>query len=150
LALSTELQLGKAAEHFVCYDLIYKGYNAFLSDQGLPYDILIDHQSKIYKVQVKSTLRMVTYGTRKDVYSFGLVNGRKNNKTLRFSTVDIMAFFVFDLQKVAYIWMSQLLNWEGNVLTGVQFRDRNMIYNQQTKKNTRYFQDFLELKIENI
>jgi hypothetical protein len=34
--------MGKAAEHLVCADLLMKGYNAFLSAQGLPYDVVID------------------------------------------------------------------------------------------------------------
>jgi hypothetical protein len=39
---SRELEMGKAAEHLVCADLLMKGYNAFLSAQGLPYDVVID------------------------------------------------------------------------------------------------------------
>lgn len=41
LILSKELQLGKAGEHLVCFDLINQGYNAFLADQGLPYDVVV-------------------------------------------------------------------------------------------------------------
>jgi hypothetical protein len=36
------LELGKAAEHIVCADLILAGYRAFLADQGLPYDVVFD------------------------------------------------------------------------------------------------------------
>jgi len=42
MALSKELQIGKAGEHLVCTDLILKGYNAFLSDQGVPFDVLVE------------------------------------------------------------------------------------------------------------
>ena len=54
---SGDLEIGKAAEHLVCYDLLLKGYNAFLSDQGLPYDIIVDLGSRILRVQVKGTRR---------------------------------------------------------------------------------------------
>ncbi len=49
------LNMGKAAEHLVCASLILNGYQAYLSDQGLPYDILIDLGDKILRVQVKAT-----------------------------------------------------------------------------------------------
>ena len=52
---SDDLELGKAAEHLVCADLIMQGYRAFLSDQGLPYDILVDVQGVFVRVQVKAT-----------------------------------------------------------------------------------------------
>ena len=37
---SNMLQIGKAGEYLVCADLILKGYIAFLSEQGLPYDVI--------------------------------------------------------------------------------------------------------------
>jgi hypothetical protein len=36
------LELGKAAEHLVVADLLLQRYRAFLSDQGLPYDAIVD------------------------------------------------------------------------------------------------------------
>ena len=44
---SDDLEVGKAAEHLVCADLITSGYRAFLSDQGLPYDILVDIDGRV-------------------------------------------------------------------------------------------------------
>lgn len=49
--LSKELQIGKAAEHIVTADLILQGYNAFLTDAGLPYDILVDANGDLVRVQ---------------------------------------------------------------------------------------------------
>src|SRR5687767_8883562 len=40
--LSTSLQLSKASEHLACAELILQGFNAFIVDAGLPYDILAD------------------------------------------------------------------------------------------------------------
>lgn len=40
--ISRELQIGKAGEHLVCCDLLTHGFNAFLSDQGLPFDVVTD------------------------------------------------------------------------------------------------------------
>ena len=49
--------MGKAAEHLVCADLLMKGYNAFLSDQGLPFDVVIDLGRRLFRVQVKGTAK---------------------------------------------------------------------------------------------
>jgi BioD-like phosphotransacetylase family protein len=61
------LQIGKAGEHFVCYDLIINGVNAFLADQGLPYDVLADFGNNIKKIQVKTV-------TKKTILSKGGIN----------------------------------------------------------------------------
>ena len=52
---SKQLQVGKAGEYLVCADLIIKGFVAFPSEQGLPYDVLLDTGEKLLKVQVKTT-----------------------------------------------------------------------------------------------
>ncbi|KKK68604.1 hypothetical protein LCGC14_2942380, partial [marine sediment metagenome] len=72
MSLSKELQIGKAGEHLVCFDLIRQGFNAFLADQGLPYDVLIDKGERIYRIQVKTCTKKSTYGKNKDVYRFSL------------------------------------------------------------------------------
>ena len=36
-----DLELGKAAEHLVVADLILSGYRAYLTEQGLPYDVVV-------------------------------------------------------------------------------------------------------------
>lgn len=50
-----DLEVGKAAEHLVVADLILSGYRAYLSDQGLPYDVVIDASGVLLRLQVKST-----------------------------------------------------------------------------------------------
>ena len=52
---SKQLQIGKAGEYLVCADLIMKGFIAFPSEQGLPYDVLLDNGDKLLRVQVKTT-----------------------------------------------------------------------------------------------
>ena len=51
---SNALEIGKAAEHLVCADLIIQGYRAYLSDQGLPYDAVVDVSGHLIRVQIKS------------------------------------------------------------------------------------------------
>lgn len=49
---SRELEIGKAAEHLVCADLILQGHKAFLADQGLSYNVVLDYKNKLWRVQV--------------------------------------------------------------------------------------------------
>ncbi len=51
----SDLEVGKAAEHLVVADLILSGYRAYLTDQGLPYDVVVDVGGRLYRVQVKAT-----------------------------------------------------------------------------------------------
>ena len=46
LRLSDDLQVGKAGEYLVCFDLIMKGFVAYPSEQGLPYDLVLDTGKK--------------------------------------------------------------------------------------------------------
>ena len=50
-----DLQIGKAGEYLVCVDLILQGHISFLSEQGLPYDVIFDYKGRLLKVQVKTT-----------------------------------------------------------------------------------------------
>jgi hypothetical protein len=51
--------MGKAAEHLVCADLLMKGYKAFLSAQGLPYDV-IDLKPRLVSCTGKGTAKPKT------------------------------------------------------------------------------------------
>lgn len=55
LAIVDDLQTGKAGEYLVCADLILNGFVAYPSEQGLPYDVVMDFNGRLLKVQVKST-----------------------------------------------------------------------------------------------
>src|SRR5574343_558670 len=55
LAIVDDFQIGKAGEYLVCADLILKGHIAYPSEQGLPYDVVLDANGRLLKVQVKTT-----------------------------------------------------------------------------------------------
>ena len=65
MTTQSDLQTGVAGEHLVCADLITRGYNAYLSDQGLPYDVVADIGGKLYKIQVKTTSKYRAVPQRK-------------------------------------------------------------------------------------
>ena len=93
--LSNDLQNGLAGEYLVCADLILKGLSAFPSDQGLPYDVVLDIGSKLLKVQVKTTtgVRVVQQRAKETkCYIFNIKrHGKKNNSRYGADEIDIFA-----------------------------------------------------------
>lgn len=102
------LEIGKAAEHLVCADLILSGYRAFLSDQGLPYDVIVDIQGRLIRIQVKSTVeprrvlqRVDTYSPR---YQFSVRRAGKGGKrVIHAAEFDMLALVALDIRQVAYM-----------------------------------------------
>lgn len=126
--LSRELQVGKAAEHLVCCELILRGFNAFLADAGLPYDVLVETVHGVLRVQVKASLTPYRYerkggsriGRVVDGYRFGLRRGR-GFKRIDAASVDVFAFVALDSRRIAYLRTSELLTPDGRVVGLVEF-----------------------------
>jgi hypothetical protein len=124
MRISNALQIGKAGEHLACFDLISNGFNAFLSDQGLPYDIVVDLGGSMVRVQVKTIQKPNSYGKYyKDIYRFSL---RRNTPNGRLSTpaddADYIAFVFMDTKEVQYISTKDLEKPDGTLLTTIDFR----------------------------
>ena len=104
---SKELQIGKAGEYLVCADLILKGFIAFPSEQGLPYDVMLDTGYKILKVQVKTTekpRRVLQRVKKSEFYSFNIKRAGKNGKTIYSKKeIDLFALVCLDTMQVGYL-----------------------------------------------
>lgn len=105
---SKELQIGKAGEYLVCADLILKGFVAFLSEQGLPFDIVMNYNGKLLKIQVKTTQKSREVPQRKNsipAYIFNVGrNGKYNNrKQYAVEHVDLFALVALDSMRIAYL-----------------------------------------------
>lgn len=75
----SNIEMGRAGEYFAIYELIKQGYPAFLSDQGLSYDIAVDIGGVLARGQVKSTERHKDYGKSKNCLRFGTRSGKGMN-----------------------------------------------------------------------
>lgn len=112
---ATAAKFGKAGEHIVCSDLLLGGYDAFMvSDPGAPFDILINFNDELYKVQVKTCIAPTHhYGGYKDgignknkikTYTFAVsARGYRNTKKYKSGQVDIFALVALDTKIVTYI-----------------------------------------------
>jgi hypothetical protein len=102
-----DLELGKAAEHLVCADLILSGYRAFLSDQGLPYDVLVDVAGRFVRIQVKATRGPKNPDPRTRAskgYFFHLRRaGKRGRRPYPADAFDIYALVAMDRRAIAYL-----------------------------------------------
>ena len=101
------LEVGKAGEHLVCADLIMKGYKAYLTDQGLSYDVIVDINNKLYRIQVKTTLHSSFIPQRKQNYKSYKFNcrrcGKGGRKEYSNEDVDIVAFVCIEDNLIGYL-----------------------------------------------
>jgi len=126
--VSREGQIGKAAEHVACADLLLQGFNAFLSDAGQPYDIIVDTGETLLKVQVKGTLAQYKRKHRdqkEPAYRFGLRRGRHYQR-IDPNQVDVCAFVALDTRRVAYLRIEELTTPAGVVAGLAQFADETL------------------------
>ena len=103
----SDLEVGKAAEHLVCFDLILQGHLAMLSDQGVPFDLIALVSGKMLKVQVKATRCASFLPQRSGDYKNYIFNVRRCGKGGRMSyeknDVDVFAFVCLSTKEIAYV-----------------------------------------------
>lgn len=108
------LEIGKAAEHIVCADIMLSGYSCYLSDQGLPYDLVLDQEGRLLRVQVKSTCLPKNINMRgrneRIGYTFHVRKRGKNSKgeRLNSSMCDLVAMVALDIMVIAYLPISEV------------------------------------------
>jgi len=102
-----DLEIGKAAEHLVVADLILSGYRAYLTEQGLPYDVVLDHEGKLYRIQVKATRcakKVPTRGAVGTGYLFQVRRaGKRGRRQYANAEFDIIALVALDIRVIAYL-----------------------------------------------
>lgn len=145
--LSNELQIGKAGQHLVCCDLILQGFSAFPADEGSPYDVLVDVEGQIIKMQVKSSMKPSTCGKTRHKYNYGTRRAKKSRKRTDIDTVDVFAFVALDKRVIAYLPVKDMLSKDGKALKQlIQFKTRDFDYSSERYKNGikrgRYIEDF--------
>lgn len=144
-----DMQIGKSGEYLVCADLISKGYIAYLSEQGLPYDVVLDDGVKLIKVQVKTTRQYKQTPQRVNnnkTYAFNIKRCGKGNKQVRCDkSCDIFALVALDEKQIGYMKnadIKQTMFFRVESLRGT-YRDENI----NTNVRGRYLAD---LKIEDV
>jgi hypothetical protein len=133
MRISSELQTGKAGEYLVCADLILKGLIAFPSEQGLPYDVLLDTGKKLLKVQVKTTEGVRTVQQRAKetkCYIFNIKrHGKQNNQRYSTNEIDIFALVCLDIREIGYLKNTETpdtINIRADYLRGTYYDEKGI------------------------
>lgn len=105
---SRAIEIGKAAEYLVCADLILSGHVAYPTDQGLPYDIILDTGGRLYRVQVRSTMKPKNVCAKSRAPRFAYcwnVRGRGKDRraALTDECCDLIALVALDTRHIAYV-----------------------------------------------
>jgi len=130
---SEQMQIGKAGEYLVCADLIMKGFIAFPSEQGLPYDVLLDIGEKLLKVQVKTTLGLRITPQRKEkikAYIFNIKrHGKNNQQYYSLDEIDLFGLVCLDTKNIGYIENSKMpstINIRSDELKGEYYDEKGI------------------------
>lgn len=157
MPLSKELQIGKAGEHFVCCDLIMQGYNAFLADQGLPFDVVAEKNGVLRTIQVKTTQGLKSYdGKASNIYRFSTRRGKIGAQRAVTADADFFAFVALDSMVVGYVPIGDMMSDSGLVKTTMDFKSRAINYDGRSypggKKRKhdwgKYIEDYREFAME--
>ncbi len=134
--MSRELQIGKAGEHLVCCDILMQGYNAFLADQGMPFDVVVESDGVFKRIQVKSTFGLRSFGkTATDIYRFGTRRGNGSKNRVRQADVDYFAFVCLDSMIIAYVPILEMMARSGGVRKTMDFKSRAVEYKGRVYSN---------------
>ncbi len=134
--VSVPLQFAKASEHLVCAELILQGWNAFLADAGLPYDIVVDlGDGKFFRIQVKATCKLWTpkgyrrSSQRAAVYRFALRrNSRGPHQRLSLKFTEGVALVALDTRLVAFLSVASIIKADGTAVGCLELKSRRVKY----------------------
>ena len=110
---SQQLSIGHAGEHLVMFDLLSKGYKAFMTSEGLNYDIVVDLGQQLIRLQVKTTskARMMNKMYKTENYCFCVRRCGKGGKRLyNTDEFDALALVVLDEKLVGYLAFNETVN----------------------------------------
>jgi hypothetical protein len=133
----TDLAAGTAGEHLVCADLLLQGYRAFLADQNCSYDIAVDIDGRLVRIQVKTTRRVNSQSERASnnpSYIWHVRRAGKGGRRLyAVGEFDLLALVALDIRRIAYMTPSKM--------NGAIFIQTNE-GSKTSGKKARYFSEF--------
>jgi hypothetical protein len=138
-----DMQIGKAGEYLVCADLIMRGFVAYPSEQGLPYDVVMDVGGRLLKVQVKTTRTHKRAPQRvgnQNTYIFNVKRrGKLNRGEHTADSCDMFALVALDEKQIGYMRndnVKQTMFFRVESMRGT-YRDENI----NTPVRGRYLSD---------
>ena len=138
---------GRAGEHLVCADILSRGYECFIAEGRLPYDVVADIDGSMIRIQVKTTAGIRPCPQRKNYTPVYLWNARKFGKGSRHSytpeDTDLVAYVALDRRVIAYRTSERIA--QSTVLRIADYRD------EYHGKNGAFIEDYpLERALEEL
>lgn len=104
---NSTMEIGKAAEHLVVADLLLQGYQCYLSDQALPYDLVVDHHGTFIRIQCKAACFPRNVNAKgkseKIAYTWNVRRrGKFQTKRLSAKECQVVALVAVDVKQIAY------------------------------------------------
>lgn len=97
---------GRAGEHLVCADILARGFECFIAEGRLPYDVVADINGRMIRIQVKTTSGAKPCPQRANHTPVYMWNARKFGKGRRHgykpSDADLVAYVALDRGLIAY------------------------------------------------
>ena len=135
---NNEIQIGKAGEYLACADMITKGLVAYPSEQGLPYDVVVDNGKRLLKCQVKTTEkpRVIPQRNKKThAYIFNIKrHGRNGKKRYTPKDVDLFALVELETRTVGYLLGNEMpatINLRVDRLRGTYYDEKGVLDSQE-------------------
>jgi hypothetical protein len=136
--ISYERSLWRAAEYLVLADLILNGYKCFPTDQSVNYDLIVEINNKLIRLNVKSTLkpRKMNTGYKNVLYGFHCRRRGKGGKRIfNVDEFDGFALVALDTKTIGYLVFDEKINKE------ILLRDKEINYKHTSQKTAPYIQD---------
>ena len=142
--ISKELNIGRAGEYIALADILLQGYQSFDSAQGVNYDLVLDLNGRLIKVQVKSTSKKKQWDPKiysqklNPTYHFHIRRAGKGSKRVYGKDeFDLYALVMLDIKHVSYILNKDIPQ------ARITLRDENIKYANEggSKGRALYYQD---------
>jgi len=121
----------------------------------LPFDIVVEKNGALVRIQAKATRGLISCQKAKNIYRFGTRRAKNSRTRVLEAAVDYFAFVALDIGKVAYIPISEMIARTGKVKQTVEFKSREVTYAGRVYSNGtvrspewgKYIQDFTNLNL---
>ena len=136
---SKELNMGRAGQYIVLADLLLKGLKTFPTSEGVNYDVVVDLNGKIIRLQVKTTRgKKIKSHCENPVYFFHLKRtGKFGKRIYQIGEFEAFALVALDIKKIFYLKFDRRIPTNSIVI-----RDKDIKYKTRGGRTTRlYWQD---------
>lgn len=127
------LKIGHAGEHFTCFVCLMQGFDAYKIGGQRKFDVLIEYNNKLYKIQVKTSMYKdkskknpsLTFQLRRR--SMNYKSKKSIDHRYKDTEIDMYAFVSPEYLKVAFVPVVDIVNSYKINLSKEHFKEYTLI-----------------------